>query len=442
MGLKTSRYNHFFQADDGYVLAYNALTNSFARVTESKSNVIKKILIDPNAFSFDTKEKEKLKDDLFKGGFLIDEEIDEIAFLKMRNRIGRFSTDYFGLTIAPTLECNFKCEYCFERPRRETMSAEVENAILKLVEERMISAKGFSAVWFGGEPVLGIETISRLNTAFKKLCKKYNVVFSPQQIITNGYLLTKENAKRLTELNITSAQITIDGPPEIHDSRRKLRSGEGTFDRIIANIRESMEIINIVVRINVDEENCKDIDRLFDIFEKNGLIGKVPFYLGRIVSSTEACVDISSKCFSVKDFSTAVIDSIKRGVKAKPYAQYPMLTHFGVCCADKYNSYVVTPSGVLFKCWSEVTFDESKSVGHLIDDYMKPHQMKNLMNYLNWDPFENKQCLKCKFFPICGGGCPYFSLNSMDHCTTWKYHLREMLKLRYEEIKKIKTNKN
>lgn len=420
-------------------MAYNALTNSFARVTESKSNIIKKILIDPNSFLFDTEEKEKLKDDLIKGGFLIDDEIDEIAFLKMRNRIGRFTTDYFGLTIAPTLECNFKCEYCFEKPRQETMSAEVENALLQLAEERMISAKGFSVVWFGGEPVLGIEIISRLNTAFKKLCEKYNVVFSPQQIITNGYLLTKENAKRLKELNITSAQVTIDGPPEIHNSRRKLHSGEGTFEKIIENIVESMEYINIVVRINVDEENYTDVDRLFDIFEKNGFIGKVPFYLGRVVSSTEACADISSKCFNVKDYSTAVIDSIKRGVKAKPNAQYPMLTHFGVCCADKYNSYVVTPSGALFKCWSEVTFDESKTVGHLIDDYMKPFQLKNLMTYLNWDPFENKQCLKCKFFPICGGGCPYFSLNSMDHCTTWKYHLREMLKLRYEEIKKNKN---
>ena len=319
------------------------------------------------------------------------------------------------------------------------MSIEVENAILKMTEERLISAKGFSVVWFGGEPLLGIEIISRLNTSFKELCKKYQVVFSPQQIITNGYLLTRENAKRLKELNITSAQVTIDGPPEIHDSRRRLRSGEGTFKKIIANIKESIEYINIVVRVNVDEKNYKDVDQLFNIFEKNELIGKVPFYLGRVVSSTEACVNVSAECFNVKNFSNVVIESIKREVKAKPYAQYPMLTHFGICCADKYNSYVVTPSGALFKCWSEVTFDESKSVGHLLDDYMKPHQLKNLMNYLNWDPFENKQCRKCKFFPICGGGCPYFSLNSMEHCTTWKYYLEEMLKLRYEEIKKNKN---
>lgn len=438
MSLNVSRYNHFFQADDGYILAYNALTNTFARVTEPESIIIKKILIDPKAFSFDTQEKKKLKDDLIKGGFLIDEEFDEIAFLKMRNRIGRFSTDNFGLTIAPTLECNFECEYCFERPRLETMSVEVETALLKMVKDKLSSAKEFSVVWFGGEPLLEIEIISRLNTAFKKLCKKYKVVFSPQMIITNGYLLTMENAKRLKELNIASAQITIDGPPEIHNSRRKLRGGEGTFEQIIANIKDSMEYIDIVVRVNVDKENCKETDQLFDIFEKNGFIGKIPFYLGQVISSTDACADVLTRCFNVKDFSTAVIESMKRGVKARPYTQYPMIAHFGVCCADKYNSYVVTPSGALFKCWSEVTFDESKSVGHLIDEYMKSHQLKNLMNYLNWDPFENKQCLKCKFFPICGGGCPYFSLNSMEHCTTWKYHLKEMLKIRYEEIKKIK----
>ena len=118
MSLKVSRYNHFFQADDGFELAYNALTNSFASVAEPENTLIKKILNDPNAFSFDSKEKEQLKDDLIKGGFLVEEEFDELAFLKMRNRIGRFTTDYFGLTIAPTLECNFNCEYCFEKPRQ------------------------------------------------------------------------------------------------------------------------------------------------------------------------------------------------------------------------------------------------------------------------------------------------------------------------------------
>lgn len=137
MGLKTCRYNHFFKAEDGYTLAYNALSNNFARVTEEKYNIIKEILKSPGNFCFDTKEKEQLREDLTKGSFLIDEDIEEIEFLKMRNRIGRFSTDYFGLTIAPTLECNFECTYCFEESKKESMSKEVTEALIKFAEERI-----------------------------------------------------------------------------------------------------------------------------------------------------------------------------------------------------------------------------------------------------------------------------------------------------------------
>jgi len=439
MELKVSRYNHFFKADDEYILAYNALSNSFARVKGEEYEIIKSILKDPNGFSFDSEEKNKLKDDLLSGSFLIGEELDEIEFLKMRNRVGRFSTDFFGLTVAPTLECNFKCEYCFEKVKRESMTKEVEEAIIKMVEEKIATARGFSVTWFGGEPLLRMDVIERLSRAFKKLCEANKVAFSPQSIITNGYLLTGENARRLKDLNITKAQITIDGPPELHDKRRKLKNGKSTFARIIENIRESKDIMSIVVRVNVDEDNYNHLDRLYNLFDENGFTGKVPLYLGRVVSSTNACADVSSRCFSIKDFSNIVLASIKKDFKVKPYTQYPNLTHFGVCGADKYNSYVVTPAGILFKCWNETSFDEEKSVGNLLNKKMEPIHIRNLTRYLNWDPFSIKKCVNCKFLPICGGGCPYFSLNSMDSCTTWKYHLKEMLKLRYNEIIKSKN---
>lgn len=54
-------------------------------------------------------------------------------------------------------------------------------------------------------------------------------------------------------------QITLDGLQEHHDSRRHLRDGRGTFDKIVENLRLFEEYaIRVDIRMNVDNENCRD----------------------------------------------------------------------------------------------------------------------------------------------------------------------------------------
>ncbi|MGD2091163.1 MAG: radical SAM protein [Candidatus Aminicenantes bacterium] len=438
MKLKTSQYNFFFEADDGYTLAYNALSNSLARVHREKFKLIKKILKAPNKFSFDTEDKEKLKKDLLKGYFLIDETLSELEILKMRNKIGRYSKEYLGLAIAPTLACNFDCTYCFEDKKPDTMTEETENALIKFVESRLELAKLFSVTWFGGEPTLKIDTIERLTKSFQKLCEKNNVDFAPMSMITNGYLLTRENAKKLKELNIASAQVTVDGPPEVHDKRRKLNNGKGTFVRILENIKAAMDILKIQIRINIDKENVETVEELYKIFKEYGFIDRVPFYFGHVEALTHACTDVSTLCLSTKEYSAIVIDLLKKSKeKGLLSYRYPSLSHFGFCSADKFNAYVVAPSGLLYKCWNEISFTKEYSVGSVFEENLSPQQINNLTKYLNWDPFENKKCVKCKLFPVCVGGCPYNAINNRksENCIDFKYNLNEMLRFKYDEIK-------
>jgi uncharacterized protein len=439
MKLKASNYNFFFEADDGNTLAYNALSNSLARVDPEKYRLIREILEAPGQYAFDTEEKEKLKKDLLKGHFLIEETLDEVEILKMRNRLGRYSKEYLGLAIAPTLACNFDCSYCFEgNQKKGTMTAEVEEALVKFVENRLELANLFTVTWFGGEPTLKIDTIERLTGQFEKLCKEHNVQFPPTSIITNGYLLNRENAERLKALNIVSAQVTLDGPPEVHDSRRKLNSGKGTFSQIMENIKACMDIINIQVRINIDKENADKVDSLYKAFEENGLLGKVPFYFGNVEALGETCVDVSTVCFNTKEYSSIVIDLLKK-FKEKGYIgyRYPSPIHFGFCSADKFNTYVVAPSGHLYKCWNEIGLTSEHSVGTVFEEDLEPRQINNLTKYLNWDHFDLEKCRECDLLPICAGGCPYKVLHDGDNesCIDFKYNLHEMLRLKYEDIK-------
>ena len=64
-------------------------------------------------------------------------------------------------------------------------------------------------------------------------------------VITNGLLLTPEVVDRLEPFGLASFKITLDGDQAAHDRMRPLRGGQGTFDRIIENIRRVAHRCNI-----------------------------------------------------------------------------------------------------------------------------------------------------------------------------------------------------
>ena len=50
-------------------------------------------------------------------------------------------------------------------------------------------------------------------------------------------LLTEEVVDRLLPFGLKGVKITLDGDRETHNRMRPLRGGQGTFDRIIENMR-------------------------------------------------------------------------------------------------------------------------------------------------------------------------------------------------------------
>jgi len=434
MGLKPSRYNHFFEAEDGNILAFNAYTTVLALMTKEEYEITQNILKDPNNFSFNSKEELELKENLKKGGFLIEEDDDEFESLKLKNRIDRFSNSYLGLTIVPTLNCNFNCFYCYEEKKKIDMSKEVEDAIVKFVRNRINNVKSLSVSWYGGEPTLRIEQIERLTKKFKKLCKEKGCSYSAG-IVSNGYLLDRDMAKTLKRLSVNSVQITIDGPKEVHDKRRVLRNGKGTFDKIIDNIKNIHDILRVSVRVNVDRDNAERVFELFDYIEKIGLKNKISINIGHVKDYTDACLGIAKNCFSLPEFAKFKVffqeKIIKRGFSS---FEYPRVRMGAACTADRLNTFVITPNGNIFKCWTEVAFSEEYSVGNILKEPTSA-QKRNWRKWLLWDPYENPECIHCNILPICNGGCPYMGYKLREEgkgnqqCVFWKYNLEKIVKL-------------
>ena len=259
--LKPSEYN-FIYDDLGkdQIVMYNSFTGALAVVKELQYAQFINYL----ETGEEIKDKEFL-DNLLKCGYLVPEDIDERFLVKERMMHGRYDYTRMSLTIAPTMACNFRCVYCFEQGHygERLMDEETQKNLMDFVKKHIAGVKSLYVTWFGGEPLIGMPVIEGLSRQLIELCEEKEITYSAG-IVTNGYLLTKENAERLKECQVGRVQITLDGPKEIHDVRRPLVNGNGTYDIIMKNIMDVKEVLPISLRINVDYDNIAEANKVMN----------------------------------------------------------------------------------------------------------------------------------------------------------------------------------
>lgn len=235
--------------------------------------------------------------------------------------------------------------------------------------------------------------------------------------MTNGYLLTRDAAEALKGCGIDSVQVTIDGSKADHDARRIPHDGSPSYDRILANVKECADLLDITIRVNVDKTNIAAANELLLYLERSGLKNRVGFYLAPVDNINETCGN-GSQCFTIQEFSQEEVAFYERaidgGFKMRPIGE-PLC---GICGAVSRSSYVVDPVGDLYKCWDEIGMRERR-VGTLKDGPVMNGQMVRWLSYEPDDP----ECEDCFAFPMCMGGCPHHALNGASKmCATIRYN--------------------
>lgn len=83
-------------------------------------------------------------------GFIVEDEIDELAYLKsLRKMVVDSNKKIADILIVPTMDCNARCYYCFERGcHHEKMSIETADAVVKYIKENW-NGELFNISWFG-----------------------------------------------------------------------------------------------------------------------------------------------------------------------------------------------------------------------------------------------------------------------------------------------------
>jgi uncharacterized protein len=348
----------------------------------------------------------------------------------------RFRTDRLYLTISPTLDCNFRCDYCYEEHLRVTMSRPVQEALVAWVGERSRRIELLQVTWFGGEPTLpgAQQVVENLSRTFQSLASERGFVYR-SQLVTNGYLLDRRRMEKLQSLGVGEVQVTLDGPPAAHDARRFLAGGQGTFRRIVQNMKETVDLAKFQTRINVDRRNAEAALEVAEILEREGLAASASPYLAQVTFAGAACGNIQESCYSSEEFAHTEVELYRQAARrGLPLSRYPSRLTGAFCSADRAEAYVISPSGAIFKCWNEVTLGPDRAIGHLMDGG-QPFHRSNEAHWLSWTPMDRSECRACAVLPLCHGGCPFEALKepNLPHgaCEHYRFHLEPVLEIRH-----------
>ncbi|MDO4806055.1 MAG: radical SAM protein [Coriobacteriales bacterium] len=345
---------------------------------------------------------------------------DERAALNVMGRAMCARTQTVGLTICPTMGCNFDCPYCFEEHGRGSMSEQVRQDVVALAE-RMAKASGakqLHVTWFGGEPLLAPAVIESLSEQLIELANTYDMSYDAG-IITNGYLLTPQIAGMLERCKVTRAQVTIDGLEDTHNATRHLAGGGATFDRIVQNLRQPNLPFRVDVRHNVHEGNKDEIEAL------RAFVKQLAQESGNQISYYPAPVS-DSEVANERGKQVGLLcggDMSEIGIAQEARRFSVGRGHY--CGANSIWSVGIDDAGNLQKCWEAVDKpDISFGTAHdwdPADPFGTASNVDNLTQYLNLAcPIADDECRECVWLPTCAGGCPHRRLYDQRACVAFK----------------------
>ena len=401
---KPSRFNHFHTLPTGEKLAFNSLSGGLAVLDPEGwaryTALTKGEPLDPN---------NSVDQGLVEGRFVVPENFDELAYLKTLHLRERYATDAWSLTICPTIDCNFGCDYCFQRHRVSRMTEAVQAKLLEVFAQKAPRLSKFFVTWFGGEPTLAWDVVRKLSQGFMEIAEKNRVEYSAS-LITNGYLLDEEKVEDMIRYRIHLVQITLDGDAPYHDQRRHLLTGEGSFERILANLRLFLgKPVFVHIRVNVDVRNREGVPALLKRLAEEGLAHQenLRVYFAPVTSTAPPSHGVKGFCFTRKDFAKiepeyfTLAESL--GLATLPYPSLQL----GGCVAAQPEGFVVEPDGTLQKCWDTVGQPEF-AVGNILEyDPLQLAENPVYQRWMSWDPFsEEIACSRCTWLPACMGGCP------------------------------------
>lgn len=160
-----------------------------------------------------------------------------------------------------TKACNLKCCHCYAKANPSAASDELSTGEAKAMIDDLAAFGSPVILFSGGEPCLRGDIFELLDYA---AAKGIRTVLS-----TNGTLISSDSARRLAEVHLSYAGISIDGAEKTHDDFRGVK---GAFAKTVEGIRNCRAAgVRTGLRMTINRSNQADIPFVFDFLRSEAL---------------------------------------------------------------------------------------------------------------------------------------------------------------------------
>lgn len=413
MDKKFSRYNTLLKVNEKFGLFYNAMSDKYIVLKAKAYDVLSY-----HSVEYLKRNDVTLYKQLAEVGGIVDSDVDEVR--KVRDLIRKEDEDdtVFFLHVNPTVDCNFRCWYCYENHvKGSRMSTETRESIKRLIDNTISQQRNlrtFSLSFFGGEPLMFFNHVAcPIIEHLCGICAEKGI--APQlHFTTNGYLFTKKIIDFFDGKSV-SFQITLDGDREHHDRTRFMSNGAGSFDRIVKNMKTlALRGHDVIARINYTEANLDSMSSVVRQFYN--LDGEHRRFISFDFQRVWQDVGIAADENVVEEKALGLVAEVRSQGFMSSYAKNCDRVRHS-CYGDKKNYVLVNYDGKTFNCTAR-DFNDSNMTGRLLADGTIEY-IDNLPLRRRACKFSKQVCHECRIAPICGGGCvqkAYEKRNAGNEC--------------------------
>ena len=382
--------------------------------------------------------------EMVEKGYFTDEKEEAVLYRsKYLDFIDSRDTDEIQLFFVPNYSCNFSCTYCYQdqysNPNQE-LDFKMVDAFFKYVQSEFAGRNKYITV-FGGEPLLGSPKQKEL---IVYMLNKANAAKLDVCFVTNGYTLV-DYIDILRLGRIREIQVTLDGTEEIHNKRRFLKGGAGSFEKIVKGIDQCIENkITVNLRMVIDKENINDLPD-FATFVINKGWTKSPYFKSQIGRNYELhhCQSSPDKLFDRISLYESIFELVRQHPQIlefyKPaYSVAKFLSEngelpeplFDACPACK-TEWAFDYTGHIFSCTATVG-KADESLGTFYPEVTRKDEL--ISEWEMRDVTAIHDCKDCSVQLACGGGCGSVAKNNNGTiCSTDCRPIKSLLELGFAD---------
>lgn len=315
-------------------------------------------------------------------------------------------------------DCNLRCKYCFASTGdfgtgRKIMPPEVATKAIDWVVEKSGKRHNIEIDFFGGEPLMAMETVKATVDYARAHEKEWGKHFR-FTMTTNGILLDEENTKYFNE-TMDNCVLSLDGRKSVNDKNRLTVNGKGSYDIIVPKflklIKERDPQKDYYVRGTFTRDNLDFSEDVIDIAN-----------LGVASVSVEPVTADDSEPYALREEDLPKIyEEYEKLAKIMLHRNDFNFFHFNVdltqgpCvikrmrgCGAGCEYVAVTPDGELYPCHQFVGKEEFKMGSVLTGEF----DMSIASTFAGLNIYTREDCQSCWARYYCSGGCSAANLNA------------------------------